>query len=623
MANEIFDTLRRRVEDELQLTEARQAARSARTADERPPADSDEGQGRGGKPRLNRRAYSYRQPVPDDLWIRCPECQAIMFRDDFLKQHSVCSNCRFHFRINALERIDMVADEGTFEQRYQNLKTENPLEFPGYEQKISKLQHQTGLSEAVVAGRCLVDGMDVMIAAMDSRFMMGAMGSVVGEIVTRVFEDATEEGLPVVIFTVSGGARMQEGIVSLMQMAKTSAAAERHSEAGLLYISYLTDPTTGGVTASFASLGDIIVSEPGAIIGFAGRRVIEGTIDQQLPDNFQRAEFLKEHGFLDLIIPRAKCKEHLASLLVFHHPELAGKASNRVAEMIRRSKEIQEGDGGPDELPVSSIHDRLKGSEVLALSHHKDRPNLSDYLPLIFEEIIELSGDRFFGDDEAMFGGLALLGGRPVTVIGQQKGKNLRENKQRNFGMPHPEGYRKALRLMEQAEKFGRPIISFVDTAGAYCGIGAEERGQGQAIARNLAVMSRLKTPIVTVVIGEGGSGGALGIAVCDRLAMLENSMYSVISPRGFASLLWKDPAREEEAADIMRLTAHDVERLGICDKVIPEEGAPDAPQAAATSGHIRRFLLDSLRDFASADSADLVKERYARYRRYGQFTEG
>ena len=210
-----------------------------------------------------------------------------------------------------------------------------------------------------------------------------------------------------------------------------------------------------------------------------------------------------------------------------------------------------------------------------------------------------------------------------MTVIGQQKGKNLRENKQRNFGMPHPEGYRKALRLMEQAEKFGRPIISFVDTAGAYCGIGAEERGQGQAIARNLAVMSRLKTPIVTVVIGEGGSGGALGIAVCDRLAMLENSMYSVISPRGFASLLWKDPAREEEAADIMRLTAHDVERLGICDKVIPEKGAPDAPQAAATSGHIRRFLLDSLRDFASADSADLVKGRYARYRRYGQFTEG
>lgn len=222
-----------------------------------------------------------------------------------------------------------------------------------------------------------------------------------------------------------------------------------------------------------------------------------------------------------------------------------------------------------------------------------------------------------------MFGGLALLGGRPVTVIGQQKGKNLRENKQRNFGMPHPEGYRKALRLMEQAEKFGRPIVSFVDTAGAYCGIGAEERGQGQAIAHNLAVMSRLKTPIVTVVIGEGGSGGALGIAVCDRLAMLENSMYSVISPRGFASLLWKDPAREEEAADIMRLTAHDVERLGICDKVIPEEGTAEAPQIAATSGHIRRFLLESLQNAAGTDSDDLIMKRYKRYRDYGKFAEG
>ena len=188
--------------------------------------------------------------------------------------------------------------------------------------------------------------------------------------------------------------------------------------------------------------------------------------------------------------------------------------------------------------------------------------------------------------------------------------------------MPHPEGYRKALRLMEQAEKFGRPIITFVDTAGAYCGVGAEERGQGQAIANNLAVMSRLKTPIVTVVIGEGGSGGALGIAVCDRLGMLENSMYSVISPRGFASLLWKDPEREEEAADTMRLTSYDVKNLGICDTVIPEGGTTEEPLASATSGQIRSFLLESLNDLSMFSDIDLVQRRYDRYRSYGRYTE-
>lgn len=620
MAKEIFNTLRRRVEDELQLTEARQAAESARLLEESAVVAKTDNNSR--KPKLNRRAYAYRQPVPDDLWIRCPECQGIMFRDDFLKQHNVCMNCHFHFRINALERLDMVVDYGTFKQKYTELKTINPLEFPGYEQKIEQLQHQTGLQEAIVAGRGKVDGIEVMIAAMDSRFMMGAMGSVLGEVVTRLFEDATEARLPVVIFTVSGGARMQEGILSLMQMAKTSAAVERHGQAGLLYISYLTDPTTGGVTASFASLGDLVVSEPGAIIGFAGRRVIEGTIDQQLPENFQRSEFLKNHGFLDRIIPRSKCKDELAQLLVFHNPDQAEMSSNRLAEGIIRARKNGVRNHVAETLPPVNGEHKLRGSEALALSHHKKRPNLSDYLPLIFEEIIELSGDRFYGEDEAMFGGLALLGDQPVTVIGHQKGKDLRENKRRNFGMPHPEGYRKALRLMEQAEKFGRPIITFVDTAGAYCGVGAEERGQGQAIANNLAVMSRLKTPIVTVVIGEGGSGGALGIAVCDRLGMLENSMYSVISPRGFASLLWKDPAREEEAADTMRLTSYDVKNLGICDTVIPEGGTTEEPLASATSGQIRSFLLESLNDLSMFSDIDLVQRRYDRYRSYGRYTE-
>lgn len=256
--------------------------------------------------------------IPNGMWVKCPKCGSILYKNDVQDNLKVCPKCNGHLRMNANERISMIIDEGTFEEFDINMSADNPLDFEGYEEKIKSMQRKTGLKDGVVTGRGLIYGQSTVIAVMDSNFMMGSMGSVVGEKITRAIEKATEEKLPVIIFTTSGGARMQEGMFSLIQMAKTSAALSRHDENGLLYISVLTDPTTGGVTASFAMLGDIILAEPKTLVGFAGRRVIEQTINEKLPEDFQTSEFLFKHGFIDKIVERKKLKEALGKILEMH-----------------------------------------------------------------------------------------------------------------------------------------------------------------------------------------------------------------------------------------------------------------------------------------------------------------
>lgn len=256
--------------------------------------------------------------IPENLLFKCSRCGQVTFMDEFLANHKVCQNCEYHSRLTARERLTMTIDRGSLQEFDASMDSKNPIEFEGYQELLEKNQDKTGLRDAVITGSCTIKGKHCVVIVMDSHFMMASMGSVVGEKITRSFEYATEHGLPVIAFTASGGARMQEGIVSLMQMAKTSAAVKRHSDAGGLYITVMTDPTTGGVTASFASLGDIIIAEPKVLIGFAGRRVIEGTIKQRLPDDFQSAEFLLEHGFVDMIVPRVQMRHTLSKLLRHH-----------------------------------------------------------------------------------------------------------------------------------------------------------------------------------------------------------------------------------------------------------------------------------------------------------------
>lgn len=256
--------------------------------------------------------------IPDGLWVKCEGCGKVLYRSDLEDNKKVCIYCNYHFRLTARERIEQVVDNGTFVEINKNLNSCNPLDFDGYEEKLTKQKKATELEEAVVTGLGKINGNPSVVAVMDSRFLMGSMGSVVGEKVTRAVELATEKSLPIIIFTCSGGARMQEGIFSLMQMAKTSSAIAAHNKKNLLYVTVLTDPTTGGVTASFAMLGDIILSEPNALIGFAGRRVIEQTIKESLPEDFQRAEFLQKKGFVDKIVKRSELKETLELILKFH-----------------------------------------------------------------------------------------------------------------------------------------------------------------------------------------------------------------------------------------------------------------------------------------------------------------
>lgn len=259
--------------------------------------------------------------IPSDLLFKCPRCQKVIFKNDFLIADGVCTNCGYHSRLTARERIEKTADKGSFVEYDKNLCSVNPLDFPGYDEKLDDLRSKSDDLDAIITGECDIRGEHCVIGVMDSHFMMASMGSVVGEKITRAFERAIEKKLPVILFTASGGARMQEGMLSLMQMAKTSGAVARHSDAGGLYVTVLTDPTTGGVTASFASLGDIIIAEPKVLVGFAGRRVIEGTIKQRLPDDFQSAEFLKEHGFIDMIVERKRMRHVLYRLLRFHEKE--------------------------------------------------------------------------------------------------------------------------------------------------------------------------------------------------------------------------------------------------------------------------------------------------------------
>ena len=567
-----------------------------------------------------------RPEAPEGLLKKCNKCGAAILSEEVINGAYICPKCHGYFRVPAYKRIEMIADEGSFEEWDMDLDgmdgPPDPLQFKGYSEKIKKLREQTGLKEAVVTGRVKINGKQAVIGVCDGRFMMASMGYAVGEKITRAVERATNENLPVILFTCSGGARMQEGIISLMQMEKTSAALKRHSDAGLLYVTVLTDPTTGGVTASCAMGGDSIIAEPQALIGFAGPRVIEQTIGEKLPEGFQRAEFLLEHGFVDQIVKRENMKPVLGRILKMHdhvHPDCRkGKEIRKSdrTEPVQKAgmTEKKAGKKAAEQEPWSEKS--LTAWERVCRSRSKERPVGKDYIDILFEDFVELHGDRYYRDDPAIIGGIAYFQGICVTVIAQAKGRTTKENLERNFAMPSPEGYRKARRLMKQAEKFHRPVINFVDTPGAFCGMEAEERGQGEAIARNLFELSGLKVPVLSVVIGEGGSGGALALAVADEVWMLENSVYSVLSPEGFASILWKDSSRSAEAAKMMKLTAADLKKLGVIERVFPEPQNFSVLTMKPTAELLRAGLAEFLTKYQKLETKDLLEGRYERFRK-------
>ena len=570
--------------------------------------------------------YGNTPEVPDNLMRKCNACKAAVFADEVKQNHYICPHCGNYFHVPAYRRIKMVVDRKSFTEWDVHMEEQNPLQYKGYEEKIRSLREKTGLDEAVVTGKCTIKGTPTALGVCDCRFMMSSMGEVVGEKITRVFDRATKERLPVILYICSGGARMQEGLVSLMQMAKTSMAIRKHSDAGLLYVPVLTDPTTGGVTASFAMLGDIILAEPKALIGFAGPRVIEQTIGQKLPKGFQRAEFLLEHGFVDKIVEREEQRSVLADILKLHENKIPdyGQSDNSDMEMKYKSDnaESTETAVGDKRESENTIWPEFIPSgnytpwEHVQLARAKTRPTGKDYIEALFDDFMEFHGDRHCGDDPAVIGGVAFFHGKPVTVLAQEKGEGTRENIARNFGMVSPEGYWKSLRLMQQAEKFHRPVICLVDTPGAFCGLEAEERGQGEAIAKNLYTLAGLTVPVLSIVIGEGGSGGALAFAVADEVWMLEHSVYSILSPEGFASILWKDSKKAKEAAAVMKLTAADLYQMGMIEHVIPEAEPVSRENINDAAAYLENGIEDFLGKYGKTEPEKLLEHRYERFRK-------
>ena len=539
--------------------------------------------------------------------VTCPKCKSVHTGTDIWSRYYICPNCGKYIPIGAKERLLMVLDEGTFEPWFEDIGICDPLKTPGYPEKLAAAQEKSGNTEAVTVGLGKIGGHETVVGVCDPNFMIGSMGHAMGERITLAFEQATERRLPVILFCCSGGARMQEGILSLMQMEKTAAAVKRHSDAGLFYCSVLTDPTMGGVTASFATLADVILAEPQARIGFAGPRVIEQTIGHKLPAGFQTAEFQLEHGMVDRIVERHNLKNMLHYLL-YAHP------LKHAPHYLRNTRADHHLDQISEEL--SHRHEKTAWEKV-KMVRSGDRATSMDYIERIFEDFRELHGDRCFGDDHALIGGLALLNGQPVTVLANLRGKSMQERFHRNFGMPKPEGYRKAIRLMKQAEKFGRPVIAFINTSGAFCGIDAEERGQGTAIAESIMTMAGLKVPTLCILVGEGGSGGALAIAAGNEVWMMEHSTYAILSPEGYSAILWKTEGRAEEAAKIMKLTAQDLAELNVIERIIPEFGGATAATVDKIVPVMHSAILDFVKRYDHMSPADIVQDRYARFRKF------
>lgn len=540
----------------------------------------------------------------------CPHCQGTLEGAKLFEQLRVCPHCRHHFPLGARERLALLADPGSYHETHAELISVDPLGFRDrvpYRDRLDEAQRRTGLSEAVVTGTLRIGGRAAVIVVLDFEFMGGSMGSVVGEKVALAFELAVKQRLPIISVVGSGGARMQEGILSLVQMAKTAAAAQRLHTARLPYISVLTHPTTGGVFASFASLGDVQLAEPGALIGFAGPRVRDQTgttrdasADAPAGERSHTPEFLLAHGLLDGIVERGRLREVLAALLGYLSPE------------YRWSRERSGAHESVSIRPAASAWDTVQ------LARHSDRPTALDYIRRLLPDFLELHGDRLYGDDPAVVIGLGDLAGRPVAVIGQERGH---DDPSRRGGRALPEGYRKADRMMRLAAKFRLPLITFVDTPGAEAGVEAEARGVASALAVCLARMSSLPVPTVATVIGEGGSGGAIALAVADRVLMLEHAIYAVISPEGASAILYRDAAQAAGLAPSMRLTALDLRELGVVDVVVPEPagGAHNDPDAAAR--YLKDAILHELVRLQEVPPARRVRARYRRYRDVGVYT--
>ena len=534
----------------------------------------------------------------------CLVCGAGLVESDLYTRYRVCQTCRFHYSMTARERIDSLVDPESFRETNRSVISLDPLSFSSrisYKQRIFRDQRRTGLTEAVVTGTASIGGSPAMLVVLDFGFMGGTMGCVVGEKVALALERAAKKKLPAIAIVTSGGARIQEGVLSLMQMAKTSIAAGQLSDSGLPFISVLANPATGHAYASFATLADIILAEPGAIVGYSPLRAIKETSDHPLPTGSHTAESHLRHGMLDGVVDRTQLRDLLAVLLDLLGPQY---------RLAPRKKK-----GGRPEHEAQ----KPKAWQSVQLARREDRPSSLDLIGRMLTSFVELHGDRSFGDDQHVVCGLGQLGGQTVMVVCQERERESSDGQPQ--GRMSPEGFRKAERAIHLASKFDIPLVTFIDTAGPDLSVEAEERGLGNAIATTMAAMAGIQVPTISVVIGEGGSAGALALGVADRVLMMENAIYSAISPEDAADLMYQDKERADEAAESLRLTAQDCRGLGIVDLVVPEppDGAHTNPDEAARQ--LRRTLLQELAQLQTMSKRRMLSNRYKKFRKMGEYS--
>jgi acetyl-CoA carboxylase carboxyl transferase beta subunit/acetyl-CoA carboxylase carboxyl transferase alpha subunit len=536
--------------------------------------------------------------IDDGRLTNCLNCGADLAGSRDYSAFGVCPACRFHYTIGAQERIDLLCDPGSFRETHRNLISIDPLSFAGqasYRHRIRDEQRRTGLEDAIVTGTASIRGEPIVIAVIDFRFLGGSVGCVVGERLTLALELAARRKEPALVIVASGGVRIQEGLLSLVQVAKMVAAAERLAAAGLPLISLLANPTIGASYAGFVGLSDFIAAEPGAIVGYATTRALEQSSGGQLPHGAHTAEFQLEHGLIDRTIDRAQQRDFLAALLSML------VSSYRLTPMRNATRMPS-----PSESPAA-------WSQV-QLARHQQRPTAHEYIGRMTTMFIELKGDRIEGDDPAVVCGIAQLGGESVIFIGQER----LHGRAATIG---PEGFRKARRAMLLAQKLGLPVITLIDTAGAAVDVTAEQHGLGSAMANCLATASALSVPSVGVIIGEGGSEAALSLGVVNRLLMMEHAVFTPVSPEIAASILYRDAGRAEAAATALRLTAADCVRLGIVDGVIAEPvgGAHAAHEEA--SRELKQVILQELTDIQRETPRSLVNQRYRKLRKFGRYS--
>jgi acyl-CoA carboxylase subunit beta len=542
-------------------------------------------------------------------WERCGSCDELIYSPRRRRMLGVCPECGHPGRLSATERIEQLVDPGSFVQYDPELGSVDVIGFADsrpYPDRLAAARERTGLSDAVLTGSALLVGRPVLLAVMDFGFLGGSMGAGVGEAVTRMAERALQTRTPLIVVTASGGARMQEGAISLMQMAKTNAAFVRLREAGVPTVSVLTDPTFGGVTASFATLTDILVAEQRALIGFAGPRVIEKSTGATLPEGFQRAESLLSDGMVDRVESRAGLRPLLGRLLEQWYRRGGAHGGHQPSEPVAAPSPV-----------IGDAWDRVRAARDVS------RPTTLDHLAWGATEFVELHGDRLYGDDPAIVGGVATIAGRTVMLVGHQKGHEAKELIARNFGMPGPEGYRKAKRLFELAQRWELPVVTLVDTQGANPDVGAERRGASVAISECIATLAALSVPVVSVITGEGGSGGALALAVANRVLIAERACYSVISPEACSTILFGDPGRARQMATALRLTSPELLALGVVDEIVAEPAGGAGLDPIGAIRNVVAAIGAALAELDGMDGPTLRKQRYERFRQFGGCAAG